>query len=1027
METSVTAARKHSDRESTSEVESPATLAPRDALVAALHSGAHYLPSQGPIETFIHHNTLHAFESRRFHEALSAAAARTGATSYLDESEFRQMLAEGRISRRDLDRAIAARDIVTTGDRVFDDVLSDRRRILWASLLNDLSAEPAPRIRWRFSEDIALGEPGDDDRWAASVEVVRQVGRGPIPDLVGRTRDLLADLGPRSHRDIALAMTGVDVSSAVDQWMTRECASHLDEGLATAPPPQRLGLYERWRRQQRPGRHQLAGLRRDIVLPEDPIDAACLALDALGVTTDAYDQYVSRMLQHAPGWAGMFHWRETHPEYRPELSPASLVDFAAVRLVAEWSELEGLARDHWRCPAKQMIAYLRDHLDEAVVRVALFSGELRDRVARRVRRALLLSPADRTAPCALLARDVIAADEGPELVRAWQLHKAARALRLDGIELRGAPPERVATMLATLDELGPDIRLPIWQDAYELHYRDQILEAITDNRSHRIPVPADAPFAVITCIDDREEAFRRHIEEIEPRAVTYGAGGFFGIPIAFLGRDEDEFSALCPLGVTPSHRVLEVAAHHAPELGSRFDDGRRLIRSWRAHWRQIHGHGWASLLGAYAAGFVAWISLVVGLVFPRRVEQLRRPLRRLLMPEHDTCFITDEPAPPPDALAGFPIAEQITRVAATFDNIGLRKGFPRLIAVLGHGSHSVNNPHLSAYDCGACGGRHGGPNARLFAAMANTPAVRDGLRKLGIDVPDSTWFVGGEHNTANEDVTWSDRDRVPADHAADVASLLVVLDEARRRSAHERCRKFEHAPIGGTPEEALVHVQERSIDPRQARPELGHVTNAVAVFGRRTLTRGVFFDRRMFLVSYDADVDPQGLILERLLLALSPVAAGISLEYYFSRVDIARYGAGTKLPHNVVGLIGVMDGGTSDLRTGLPRQMIEIHEPMRLHVVLEAKAELVAAIVGRQPMLQEMLDNAWIHVALVDPDTGVTTIYTPGQGLVPWRSRGHRLPVVTRSADWYAGRMDFVPPARIEANRASVAGRPRAL
>lgn len=38
---------------------------------------------------------------------------------------------------------------------------------------------------------------------------------------------------------------------------------------------------------------------------------------------------------------------------------------------------------------------------------------------------------------------------------------------------------------------------------------------------------------------------------------------------------------------------------------------------------------------------------------------------------------------------------------------------------------------------------------------------------------------------------------------------------------------------------------------------------------------------------------------------LGPVCGGINLEYYFSRVDNQKLGAGTKLPHNVMGLFGV--------------------------------------------------------------------------------------------------------------------------
>ena len=101
------------------------------------------------------------------------------------------------------------------------------------------------------------------------------------------------------------------------------------------------------------------------------------------------------------------------------------------------------------------------------------------------------------------------------------------------------------------------------------------------------------------------------------------------------------------------------------------------------------------------------------------------------------------------------------------------------------------------------------------------------------------------------------------------------------------------------------------------------------------------------------------------------MGAGISLEYYFSTVDNERYGASSKITHNVAGFFGVMDGAGSDLRTGLPRQMIEIHEAMRLLVIVEAKTRVLTAIYERQPPLQELIGNGWLLLAAKDPDHSV--------------------------------------------------------
>ena len=102
---------------------------------------------------------------------------------------------------------------------------------------------------------------------------------------------------------------------------------------------------------------------------------------------------------------------------------------------------------------------------------------------------------------------------------------------------------------------------------------------------------------------------------------------------------------------------------------------------------------------------------------------------------------------------------------------------------------------------------------------------------------------------------------------------------------------------------------------------------------------------------------------------LGPVCGGINLEYYFSRVDNYKLGAGTKLPHNVMGLIGVANSSDGDLRPGLPVQMIEVHDPVRLLIIVEHYPEVVLNTIQSVPEMYEWFVNEWVHLVAIHPNT----------------------------------------------------------
>ena len=274
-----------------------------------------------------------------------------------------------------------------------------------------------------------------------------------------------------------------------------------------------------------------------------------------------------------------------------------------------------------------------------------------------------------------------------------------------------------------------------------------------------------------------------------------------------------------------------------------------------------------------------------------------------------------------------------------------------------------------------------------MARCGNDPDVRALLdQNYGIAIPSDTWFIGAYHDTCKESVICFDEDRVPPQCKAAWEQAKAIIEEAKGKSAVERCQMFMLAPSIARNREGLVpnptnpalaqqaraaaldHVMTRSTFFGEARPELGHATNASVVIGRREITKGLHFGRRAFLPSYDPfNDDDEGNFLQRVITPALVVCSGISLEYLFSTVD---GGAGTKVALNVVGMVGAMQGTTGDLQVGLPTQMTEWHAPARIMFLVDAPVSRVQAVLNRAQNLKDIVENEWVRLFVRDPFTG---------------------------------------------------------
>ena len=621
--------------------------------------------------------------------------------------------------------------------------------------------------------------------------------------------------------------------------------------------------------------------------------------------------------------------------------------------------------------------------------------------------------------------------------RAFILFQVAQLLGWSPNELESLSATEWQSLMDEISHCGTMERRRLLHLAYERHYRNEALDAIASQPAPvavAVPTKASRPisFQVITCIDDREESFRRILEEIDPAIETFGAAGFFSVPMYFRSSSDAHYIPLCPVVIKPKHFVDEIGQLSQQELQRRQAEARRVLgqASHRLHMgsRSLAAGTLTSLLGSLAS-----LPMVARVLAPRLTSRIRELVARVVKPSQATLLLIERIAPETsiDAAAsesahyreakldqeaklnqGFTLEEMANMVERLLGDLGLHR-FARLVFILGHGSSSLNNPHESAYNCGACGGGRGGPNARAFAMMANDYRVRRILQTRGLEIPESTCFVGGYHNTCTDSVEFFDIDRLAPSRHMDFLQAQSLIDQARERNASERSRRFTSASLGLKPPEALKHVEARAEDLAQARPEYNHASNAVCFVGRRLRTRGLFMDRRSFLTSYDPTRDgPGSEILTRILQAVIPVCAGISLEYYFSTVDNAVYGCGSKLPHNITSLLGVMEGAASDLRTGLSQQMVEIHEPMRILFVIESTPRAVLEILAKNPALDRLVSNRWVQLATLAPDSNRIELYQDG-GFADYQPTSSAIRVVADSYACYHHQRDHLSFARL--------------
>ena len=549
------------------------------------------------------------------------------------------------------------------------------------------------------------------------------------------------------------------------------------------------------------------------------------------------------------------------------------------------------------------------------------------------------------------------------------------------------------SLFATVESDELQDVLFLFQTAFEESYYSPVLTGLLQTRSLSSEVKRATTFQALFCIDDRECSLRRYVEELDPEAKTFGTPGFFGVEFYFKPENERFYTKLCPAPVFPKYVIKEVGANN--------------IRKKDLHYNP-HSHGLIlGYLYSLSLGFLSVFKLISNLFNPRISAATSLSFQHMDKEADLTVEFNGHHHDENGLQVGFKIEEMAIRVENLLKSIGLVDDFAPLVYVIGHGASSTNNPHYAAYDCGACSGRAGSVNARVLSQMANHPEVRRILSEKGINIPDTTQFVGALHDTTRDEIdfyTHEMKSHLEQRHLENV----ITFNKALEKNALERSRRFEAIRDRSDAHQVHRAVKNRSVSLFEPRPELNHATNALCIVGRRQLSDHLFLDRRSFLNSYDYRVDPDGKYLLGILRAAAPVCGGINLEYYFSRVDNQKLGAGSKLPHNVMGLIGVANGTDGDLRPGLPSQMIEVHDPVRLLIIVEQFPEVVLNTIQAESATYEWFKNQWVHLAVVHPEKNEVYRFM-NENMILQSLPEYVLPTSDQLDEWLKSEMENLP------------------
>lgn len=163
----------------------------------------------------------------------------------------------------------------------------------------------------------------------------------------------------------------------------------------------------------------------------------------------------------------------------------------------------------------------------------------------------------------------------------------------------------------------------------------------------QIPQASDArpKLQVWTCIDDRNESIRRHIEDANPTSIeTFGVAGFFGVPISFKPIDGRDAMTLAPVGNIPDSLIVEQP--HPEDVGvvETWLRRRKLLAKAALWWENVSFIPVLSLVSSACFAPIAVGRLMLMSFAPNAIPSMTSVFRQKFLPPGRTTY--ESPFPP---------------------------------------------------------------------------------------------------------------------------------------------------------------------------------------------------------------------------------------------------------------------------------------------------------------------------------------------------------------------------------------------